>query len=245
MRIVLALLLLCTSCSNFINRMHRELDQGNPPVEQYSQRSNDKFDLYRRPVGSNNAISTNDKQYVAPKVQRYYRAEEAAQKRYTADDLTDNVGDGSLWAGHDGANYLFSANKVRRPGDIVIVNILGKLKNEITMELKRSFPETMRPTTAAPAAAAAANTAEGADEQAGSDDTGEESEGSKVYDRVSGVIVEEINSDHFLLRGQKSVLYKGKKRMIEIRAMIAKRDIGDNDSVDSDRFLESSIQVLR
>ena len=90
--------------------------------------------------------------------------------------------------------------------------------------------------TAAPAGAQAAAPGPAAEE-------GNKEE--KTYDKISSVIIEEISKDHLLVRGQKFLLYKNGKHLIEIQALVARRDILDDDTVDSTSFLESTVQVLR
>jgi flagellar L-ring protein precursor FlgH len=118
------------------------------------------------------------------------------------------------------------------------------MKNEITAELKRAFPSPMIPKkddAKAPAKDAAGPAPAAV---AGQDDK-VDTESGKVYDRVSSVIVEEINQDHLLLRGRKSVLYKNRKRMIEIQALVSRKDVLEDDTVVSDSVIENNITVLR
>ena len=87
------------------------------------------------------------------------------------------------------------------------------------------------------AAAAAATPASATEEPTGED--------GKVYDRISSVVVEEINKDHVLIRGRKNLLYKNRKRLVEVQALVSKKDITVDDTLDSEKILESSITVLR
>ncbi|MBT6326822.1 MAG: hypothetical protein HOJ35_12710, partial [Bdellovibrionales bacterium] len=73
----------------------------------------------------------------------------------------------------------------------------------------------------------------------------EEVNNNDVFDRISSVIVEEINKDHILLRGKKSILFRNRKRQIEIQALIARQDISLNNAVNSDKIIESSIEIMR
>ena len=68
---------------------------------------------------------------------------------------------------------------------------------------------------------------------------------TKVYDRVSTVVIEEISKDHLLLSGRKSILFKNRKHLIEVQALVARRDVAVNDEVDSNSIIESNITVLR
>lgn len=246
--ILLFLALTATSCSSYINKLHRQLDQDiqqdrTAQTQRYApRRRNDNFDLYRN---KNRQFVTNEKRmvkssrnfkYVAPKTKRQYRPIEKAKKRYTADDLNDNGNQASLWA--QNSNQLFYRDAQKRNGDIILINVFGNLKNDITIELKRAFPDPIKKKKKGdtkgnekkeetPATAAA------------------QPQGNKVHDRISSVIIEEINQDHLLLRGRKHLLYKNAKRLVEIQALVARKDITDDDTINSDRILENTVTVLR
>ncbi len=243
------ILLSTTSCSNYINKMHAELDRENAAIDKKKRKKPDTFAQFRQdkrrydPRRAKNfkrpdyRVSTANQNSVLPSVKRQYRPEAAVKRRYKAQDLVDNQHDGSLWSGQGNDNYLFTQNKKKRNGDIILINVFKKLKSEITMELARATPKPA-PTeqkkdddkTAAPAA---------------EEKSPEETSSSKVQDRISSVIIEEINKDHILLRGQKYLLYKKRKRLVEVQALVARRDISDDDAVNSDNILESSVHVIR
>lgn len=250
--ILLVSLMFLTSCASYINRVHKQLDREEMKQQRYRPAAsgayrnskNPNFDLYRnggRELVNDNrrkkATSANRK-YAPPSTKRLYRPLQAVQKRYTAKDLTDSGNQASLWATNE--DHLFHKTSQKRSGDIVLIEVAGRLKNEITLELKRAFPdppkrkkkkdakgapgeEKKETTAAAPAAPA----------------------GNKVHDKISSVIIEEINNDHLLLRGRKNLLYKNRKRLIEIQALISRRDISDDNSILSDNILESTVNVLR
>ena len=67
----------------------------------------------------------------------------------------------------------------------------------------------------------------------------------KIYDRISSVVIEEINRDHFLLKGRKSLIYQDQKRLIEIQSLVSKNDITENGTINSDRIVESNVAVIR
>ena len=244
------------SCSNYIAQMHREFDQQdgyNPPPQK-----RDQFAMYRgqqsmqprrqspRSLSSKPMINSESNPYVVPAVKRDYRNPSEDKKRYKADDLADNQGDGSLWSGVEGRNnYLFTEEDQKSHGDIILIKVAGKLKNEITAELKRAFPSPIKAKEGAqkegdpgkaPASAAAAPSKE--------DDKVDDST-DKIYDRISSVVVEEINDDHLLLRGRKNVLYKNRKRVVEVQALVTRRDVLTDDTVNSNRIIENQVTVIR
>jgi flagellar basal body L-ring protein FlgH len=240
--------------------MYRDLDRQErvaSDAEEDNQAYPDQFDQYRKntkrrtssvynkPGRDRGEVSTNTQKTVNPEVKRQYQDERVALKRTTASDLTDTGNDGSLWGGGDANAFLFATSKSKSSGDIIQINVLTKLRNEITLELKRAFPENpyensgkapasvaTPPTAAAPGAPAAAAATAAAD-------TGADT------DKISGVVVEEINREHLLIKGRKNVLFKNRKRMVEVQALVSRKDILDNDSVSSDAILESNVTVVR
>ncbi len=256
--LLLSSLTLFASCSSFMDGMYRDLDRQErvyADEEERNQPYPDQFDQYRKntkrrtssvynkPGRNREDVSTNSQRVVNPDVKRQYQDERVALKRTTASDLTDNGNDGSLWGSADPNAFLFATSKSKSSGDIIQINVLAKLKNEITMELKRAFPDNPYDskasgeekkegsTPAAPAATAAAKT------DAPSD--------AGTTDKISSVVVEEINREHLLIKGRKNVLYKNRKRMVEVQALVSRKDITDDDAVNSDSIIESNVSVVR
>jgi flagellar L-ring protein precursor FlgH len=253
--ILISSLTLLTSCSSFLDGMYRDLDhqerlstdgedqnQEADPFDQYRKNTKRRTSsVYNKPGRNRGDVSTNTAKIIAPEIKRQYQDERFALKRTTASDLTDNGHDGSLWSGSDPNAFLFSTSKNKTSGDIVQINVLTKLRNEITMELKRAFPdnpyekklaEDKKPD--APAAVATTPATQAKD-----------AETETETDRISGVVVEEINREHLLIKGRKNVLFKNRKRMIEVQALVSRKDITDDDAVSSDAILESNVSVVR
>ncbi len=253
--ILLSSLMLLTSCASYIDRVHRQLDREEmkdrrfaPTAGAYRNSTNPNFDLYRnggnRQVVTDQArqrLSSSNRKYAPPSTKRLYRPAEAVKKRYTANDLTDNGNQASLWAQDD--NQLFQRVEKKRNGDIILIEVAGRLKNDITMELKRAFPDPPKRKKKGDAA----KPEEGGEkkETAEAPAQPEAPTGNKIHDKISSVIIEEINEDHVLLRGRKHLLYKNRKRLIEIQALVSRKDISDDDSIVSDNILESTVNILR
>ena len=248
--IILFSLALVSSCGSLMDGMYKDLDrQERVSIDEQDETYPDQFDqfrkntkrktssVYNKPGRNRNDISTNTQKRVDPEIKRQYQDERVALKRTTASDLTDNGNDGSLWGTSDSNAFLFATSKNKSSGDIVQIDVLAKLRNEITLELKRAFPDNPYETAkAAAAATSAATTPPPATAEAGS--------GTET-DKISGVVVEEINREHLLIKGRKNVLFKNRKRMVEVQALISKKDITDNDSVSSDSIIESNVTVVR
>ncbi|TNF27314.1 MAG: hypothetical protein EP319_11840, partial [Deltaproteobacteria bacterium] len=245
---------LLSSCASYIDRVHRQLDQEEmkerrfAPQGAYQGQRNSNFDLYRQggrqfvSDRSRPQVSSSNQKFAPPSTKRLYRPVETAKKRYTAQDLTDNGNQASLWAQDD--SQLFQRIEKKRNGDIILIEVAGRLKNEITMELKRAFPDPPKRKKKDDD-----KKAEGGEEKketaAAAAPTDEVPAGNKVHDKISSVIIEEINEDHVLLRGRKHLLYKNRKRLIEIQALVSRKDISDDDSIISDNILESTVNILR
>ena len=63
--------------------------------------------------------------------------------------------------------------------------------------------------------------------------------------QLSSVVTEEINNSYVIVRGRKEVLFRKRKRLIEIQGLIARKDVSPDDKITSDNFLESSIKIIR
>lgn len=259
--LILALaLVLSSSCTSFISKMHHQIDEydnsKNASPREYDafaqfrgdsnrsknlSHSTQHAQILRRQV-SKSMPNTMNTPKLNPSVRRQYLSESAVKKRFQENDLNDNTSGGSLWAGSGNENYLFTKNKWKKMGDIVLLSVMNKLKNEITQELARAFPAPVprakKPDgeVAPPPVATDGDTANKEDLVEGQ---------NQIHDRISSVIVEEISQDHLLVRGRKLLLYKNRKRLVEVQALVTRRDISDEDTIDSDRVLESSIVVMR
>ena len=197
--------------------------------------------------------STKEVRVLKPKVKRRYRPN--LTRRYTAKDLTDSGNPGSLWGDSGQGGFLFAKNKTRKHGDIVVVNVLNRLKNEIAMELKRAFPPRFRPIKKkkkkAKKGEKEGEKKEGEDKKDTASSKPKDKDpviddsDTKVYDKISSVIVEEINKDYVLIRGIKDLLYKRSKHTVEVQSLFKRVDIADDDSINSNKALETSIVVLR
>lgn len=246
--------ILTTSCSSYMNTIYKDFEQQERQNSDIDVAS-DNFEQYRHPKRKTSTeynrvdrtVTTANEKMLAPNIKRQYKPEKEAVKRYTASDLTDTGSDGSLWAGSDPNAFLFSANKSKNSGDIVQINVQSRLKNEITMELKKAFPENpfeekAKDETAKPADPKAAVADKASTEKK---EASAESATDSAQDKISGIVVEEINREHLLIKGRKNVLFKNRKRMVEVQALVSRKDIGENDTLSSDSILESNVTVVR
>lgn len=248
---ILCLLLAFSSCANFVNSVHKQIEKEENNKRRNSLSSRNRFGTYkkdprfntaddRRPVNNpiTYSLGSDSSGNFKPPVKRNYRP-----NRYQADDFKDNSDSGSLWANQGSSSSLFTYQNDKHRGDMVIINVLENLRNQISAELKRTFPDRPRKSgkelgsdagkSAPPPPSPASTPGQDADMDI------------KVYDKISGTVLEEISKDYILLRGRKEVIYKKEKRSIEVQALVSRKDIMENDFVNSDKLLESKVFVLR
>lgn len=249
----LSFLFLFVSCAGYVNSIHRELDGKNG-----KKKPKDNFSLYRKKKSGN----LNDKitltkgpeetEDFEPRIKRQYKP--VTKARVSAQDLQDNDSAGSLWSSETADGYLFSRDAFKKSGDIIVVKVQGKLKNEITSELKRAYPvakkksvkddknkekeKDKKESDKPEVAKNEENPTNNKDEESVSDET-------KIYDQISSVVIEEVNKDYVLLRGQKEVIFRSNKRFVELQALIPRKDILEDDTVLSSHILESNISIVR
>lgn len=248
MKLILSALILFSfvSCSSYVNRIHNQIsrEQGyKKPKRRYDPYAKYRGNRYsrandRRPIQNPKTLggyaNTSSARNLAPSTQRQY---ERRGRRVKASDLQDNSGDGSLWSAKNSESFLFVTNNIKKKGDIVIIEVMSKLKDTIQDELKRTFPERKKK-----------KKKEEGDEKKEEESkvaTSDANNAEEVYDKISTQVVEQINKDYLLVRGRKEVMFKKYKRFIEVQGLVPKKYINDNDSIDSDSILEPKITVLR
>ena len=243
---ILSLLLFLVSCANYVNSLHRNIDReerGGKKSRQDSsygaphQRDRFKPEDDKRPIKDpiTFSLGSDPSGQVRPPIKREYKPQ-----RHQADDFIDNDTSGSLWTNQGSSASLFTYQNDKQMGDMVIINVMENLRNQISSELKRVFPDQKK------------NPKEGG---------GEDKKGAKastppqtnpqdnemdmkVYDKISGTVMKEVSKDYILLRGRKEVIFKKEKRTIEVQGLVSRKDIMENDYVNSDRLLESRVYVL-
>ena len=231
-----------------MNSIHRQIDreekvgarQSSPQDRFSAYREKDRFrrDNDKRPIQNPITYSLGSNPAgVLPPVKRQYRPQ-----RFQADDFVDNDSNGSLWANQGSSASLFTYQNDKRMGDIVIINVLENLRNQISAELKRTFPD--KPKKKKPDAKEGDKKAAQAPPPTAPNNNQDNEMDMKVYDKISGTVMEEISKDYILLRGRKEVIFKKEKRSIEVQALVSRKDIMENDYVNSDKLLESRVFIL-
>jgi flagellar L-ring protein precursor FlgH len=251
--IIIFMLFILASCAGYVDNIHRQLDREEKIAKRKkSDFPSDRFAAFRerdrmRPENDKRPIKNpityslgNDPSgQMKPPVKREYRPQ-----RLQADDFVDKDSDGSLWANQGSSSSLFTYQNDKRMGDMVIINVLENLRNQISSELKRTFPDKPKRSGKELKAGEGDKKAAAATPPAASANRDENEMDMKVYDKISGTVMEEISKDYILLRGRKEVIFKKEKRSIEVQALVSRKDIMENDYVNSDKLLESRVIVL-
>jgi flagellar basal body L-ring protein FlgH len=238
-------LLLLFSCSSYLDKVYRKLDNETAKSDfKNDNRNSDNFNFYRRrgrdarPVQNPQTLTSSNSKTLNPLIKREYVPENKKKARYTANDFEDNSDSGSIWM--QPGSYLAYTDNKKKTGDIILINVKDGLQKDIALELKKNFPDEKKKKPDTSVKTAKTETPEPA--KAG-EDKGPENE--QIHDKVSSIVIEEINKDHVLLKGRKYLLYKNQKRLIEIQALATRRDISAGDSIESDQLLETNVTILR
>ncbi len=248
--ILIFFLFVLTSCANYVSNIHRQIDREEKvargdtregmrahyaPYRNKFNRAEDK-----RPIKDPHTFSMSDggpSTQVLPPVKREYRPQ-----RMKADDFVDNDNGGSLWANQGSSSSLFTYQNDKHTGDMVIINVLENLRNQISAELKRVFPD--KPKRAADGGKPDGKSS-GAAAASAAASPGDHDMDMKIYDKISGTVMEEISKDYILLSGRKDIIYKKEKKSIEVQGLVSRKDIMENDYVNSDKMLDARVFILR
>ena len=237
--IILFTFIFLTSCSNYISKIYKQIDREERIKR---KKSSDVFSRFRDSK-SGKPISTNETSKLRPKVKRSYKGNPNAKRRYKSSDLNDNSNN-SLWVGEGKDSDFFIEIKKKKYGDIVIINILSSFKNKITRELKKAFPKRKKPSLKTENKDGKAG-AETKEPVAANKNKEDDPKIGDALDQISSVVTERISKTHLLIRGRKEVLFRRRKRLVEVQALVARKDISIEDKVESDKFIESSVRIIR
>lgn len=241
--LILTFLIFFSSCSKYVSNIYRQLDR----EERIMKRKKvDVFEQFRNPKNIDRSlkspISTKETRNLKPKTKRLYKKKAPFKKRISAEDINENSNQ-SLWFGNGYDNDFFVENKRKKNGDIILVEIKPTLRNIITRELKKAFPKRKKKKIV--------QTGQKVEEKKPNEEENEnnneakESNLDETVGQLSSVVTEEINNSYVIVRGRKEVLFRKRKRLIEIQGLIARKDVSPDDKITSDNFLESSIKIIR
>ena len=146
-------------------------------------------------------------------------------QRYVASDFEDNEPSPSLWTGTGSDSFFDSASVKKEKGDIITILVMGDLKEKIQSELERTFSKNK-------------------EDEAQTPNSSPENQ-KQVFDKISSIVNKENKSNHILLIGRKELIFENIKRMIEVSALINRKDISTEDTIDSTKILQTKIRILR
>lgn len=152
-------------------------------------------------------------------------------KRYIADDFKDTGDSSSLWVGNGKENFFSSGGVRKEKGDLITINVYSKLKDKITSELDRIYPSEN-------------NSEKPAEKQSETNQSKAQQE-DNIQDKISVVVSKEVRENHLILTGRKQIIFKDNRHLIEIQALIHRKDIATDDTLNSNRIIQSTIKVLR
>ena len=159
-----------------------------------------------------------------------YNEQRVAQNqpdRFTASDFEDNQPSPSLWTGTGGDSFFDSSSIKKEKGDIITILVMGDLKTKIQDELTRAFSKNKEETSTS------------------SQGVQPDSNSKQVFDKISSIVNKEIRSNHILLIGRKELIFENIKRLIEVSALVNRKDISNDDTIESVKILQTKIRTLR
>ena len=191
------------------------------------------------------------------------------QRRVTRNDFIDQAGDsGSLWAAEGEANFFFSKNRARSPGDIISITIENEMLRDIAAELKRGLTSGERrreleilearheaQVTAKPAEAA--KPPEGKDQVATSSAAPEPADlsfgavditgviGVKAGDAFLAEIVERYPNGNYKIRGSKRIPYRNSSKLLSFTGVVRGADLSTDEKISSGKIYEYRLQAVR
>ena len=159
-------------------------------------------------------------------------------KRYNSDDFKDSSQNTSLWVGNGKENFFSSGGVRKEKGDLVTIHVYGKLKNQITSELSRLYPSNKE------------SSSENGDTNKGTKvkektSTVSDNDVKTVHDKISVVISKEVRDNHVILTGRKQLMFQNNRHLIEVQALVHRKDIANDDSLNSNKIIQSNIRILR
>jgi len=155
------------------------------------------------------------------------------KKRFIADDFQDNEPTQSLWVGNGNESFFSSGGTRKEKGDLVTILVYKKLKEDIQNELERAFPKTGKEEKDKDVAGTQAAPAK------------ESSPSKQLFDKISSTVTKEIKNNHIVLSGRKHIMFNDYKHLVEIKALVNRKDVTVDDTIESQKILQSSIKVLR
>lgn len=145
----------------------------------------------------------------------------------------------SLWIDDGQANYLFSRNKLKSPGDLVTIVVEDGLRKDMVREVKTILPPEYRDQEIrVPGITKETSAAEpGREPASGGALTSE--------DLMTAEVLERYQNGNLRIRGVKRIPFKRSVRNIEVVAIVKGTEVNESDQVKSSRFFEHRVELYR
>lgn len=200
-------------------------------------------------------------------VSRYARGDRATR----TDFYDTTLGDGSLWASDNDANYFYTKNKMRAMGDIISVKLEDQMIRHIADEVKKNLtpPEqevemALYVKNAAGAKddkdlAAYRNVASADLKTTDAEDVKSRMEKSVRWSQIDlsksigltsneelrAEIIDRFPNGNYKIRAMKRIFYRGSSKKISMVAVAPAMDFDEKDLINSGKLYEYKIRVAR
>ena len=57
--------------------------------------------------------------------------------------------------------------------------------------------------------------------------------------------MDQVNNNHLVVKGEKEILFRNKKRLVEVQALVNRQHVEPDGSLASNKIIENQIQVVR
>ncbi len=171
--------------------------------------------------------------------------------RFKSEDFRDTeVSENSLWFANNPDNYLFTENTNKKVslGDVVFVNIKEKLNKEMRRALFRSLPVDKIVKKVEKSSRELASVKINSVKLDSVDPASVEGKGvdPKVELKTMRMEIVENLGDNFLrLVGEKPITYQGRRKVIEVIALVPIKKLDMDNKISSTDFLDFRAWVLR
>ncbi len=184
-----------------------------------------------------------------------------APRRLTKNDFIDQAVDsGSLWSSGGEANFFFSKNRARSPGDIIAISVESEMLRDIASEIKRTLTSGERRREldllefgrAQPGAAESAPArADGGTAANAPTDTSYSAVdlvpviGVKSGDSFLAEIVERFPNGNYRIRGSKRIPYRNTTKLMTVMGIVRGADLGADETISSGKIYEYRLEAIR
>lgn len=218
------------SCTHFLNDLKEDEDDEQSDILEKNK------NLTEKKVNMN-LYEEKNKPYVASF---------ALKKRFKKEDFIDPLQEeGSLWASSGQTNYYFIKNKVRSPGDLIVLTIEEMLKIEIEEKFKKFFKKDE-----VDISGYISKNNESSEEKLEKKENSNRSISSSVQIKTGDTMIAEItdrlSNGNYKIKATKKIIYKSEFiKSIIVTGIVKSSDLNDEtDVVSSSKLYDSKIETI-